>query len=75
MDVCSLLVAVFVCVCVCVCVSSPMRNSPTGAKRMLRCLVLTRELNFASEVTEDCVINIILKIPLAIGNNMSKAFC
>ena len=30
------------CVYVCVCVSSPMRNSSTEAKRMLRCLVLTR---------------------------------
>ena len=32
MDDCSLLIAVFVCVCV----SLRMRNSPTGAKRMLR---------------------------------------
>ena len=37
MDVCSLLVAVFLCACVCV--SSRMRNSPTGAKRMPRCFV------------------------------------
>ena len=38
MDVCSSLVAVYVCVCV----SSLMHNSSTEAKRMLRCLVLTR---------------------------------
>ena len=38
MDVCSSLVAVYVCACV----SSPMHNSSTEAKRMLRCLVLTR---------------------------------
>ena len=71
MDVCSLLVAVYVCVCVC---RHPCAIFPTGAKRMFRCLVLTRtELRKGSN--RRLCNQYYFKIPLAIGNNMSKAFC